>query len=457
VDPIERPSRAIRLLPWSILALVLVPAVWHVVDFESDVDPEYPAVVRPTYSPYPPAAYRLAEPGDTLDRVSLYLASAGLVLAALGWLQARPRADLWPAALAASGVAWWHAATPWPAPDGWHGLGWRVVLDPRAPLALRAGVALLGLFFLLLAVQTLQPALRNRQRLFEIGRQRGVLALLALAAVLVALRQTDGAALGPPGYWPRWGLLAGLLALDLALLGLLLPGLPRARNPRLATAALGALAGGGLIAAGLQMLDYQRPIPRLKAAVPGRIYISAMPDYRGLQIAHDRHQFRTIINLFPEDTPLQSPLWPQELQFVADHGIRYLRSPANPGEGQAFLEQTLRTVQDPAAWPVLVHCHGCMDRTPAWLGIYRYLVEGRPLDRIYQEIERHRGYRPKASVTLLYAHMLPRLGGARFQRDPAAATLQAHTAGTPDPYTEPGARAAGPETQTARRSRPPAR
>ncbi len=53
--------------------------------------------------------------------------------------------------------------------------------------------------------------------------------------------------------------------------------------------------------------------------------------------------------------------------------------------------QTLALAQDPSAWPILVHCHGCMDRSPAWMGIYRFVVQGRPLLEVMQEIERHRG------------------------------------------------------------------
>ena len=55
----------IRIWPWLVLALATLPAVWYVVDFESDIDPEFPRVVRPTFNAYPPPAYRFAEPGDT--------------------------------------------------------------------------------------------------------------------------------------------------------------------------------------------------------------------------------------------------------------------------------------------------------------------------------------------------------------------------------------------------------
>src|SRR5579884_2700942 len=77
--------------PWLVLASLLIPAVWHVVDFEEDIDPEFPAVERPTFSRVPPSAYRLAEPGDTLDRIELYMAAAGVVIASSGLLASRDR------------------------------------------------------------------------------------------------------------------------------------------------------------------------------------------------------------------------------------------------------------------------------------------------------------------------------------------------------------------------------
>ncbi len=127
--------------PWLILIAAVVPAVWHVVDFPEDLDPEFPAVERPTFNTMPPPAYRLAEPGDTIDRVSIYFGSAAVVLAATGLVRSRRGVGLWPAALALALAGLWHAATPGPTFDGWHGLGWRVVFDPGAPGSLRLAVA----------------------------------------------------------------------------------------------------------------------------------------------------------------------------------------------------------------------------------------------------------------------------------------------------------------------------
>ena len=65
------------------------------------------------------------------------------------------------------------------------------------------------------------------------------------------------------------------------------------------------------------------------------------------------------------------------------------------------------------------------------------MVRGRPLNEIMQEIERHRGYRPKSSVTLLYNRVLPPRAPARYWADPTAMLLRDCAAGTYDPMQEP--------------------
>ena len=124
--------------PWLVLALMVIPAVWHVADFEEDVDAEFPTVVRPTLSRVPPSAYRLAEPGDTLDRIMIYMSAASVVLAASGLLLHRG-GGLWHAGLALSLAGLWYSATPGPAVDGWYGLGWRSMFDPQARCKFAAG------------------------------------------------------------------------------------------------------------------------------------------------------------------------------------------------------------------------------------------------------------------------------------------------------------------------------
>jgi hypothetical protein len=74
-----------------------------------------------------------------------------------------------------------------------------------------------------------------------------------------------------------------------------------------------------------------------------------------------------------------------------------------------------------------------MDRSPAWVGMYRFVYQGWPLDDVIREIERHRGSRPKSSVTLLYNRMLSRLAPERAATDPTAQEFREFAVGTPDP------------------------
>ena len=427
--------------PWAALLLATVPAIWHVVDFEGDVDGEYPRVLRPTFSRRPPASYRLAEPGDTIDRVSLYVAAGAVVLAAVGWSRSRRQgapANLWPAAMPLALAAFWHAATPGPAFDGWHGLGWRAIADATAPTPARMALLVAAAVLSGWAVSKGLGALRQRAELVSKGKADGSLALLIVAALLIAARQGELPGVEPVGYWPRWAYAWGLLAFDFAMIRAL-PA--RARSgfwPAIGSLTTRTAGWVGLVAVGISLAWLHRPIDRFKEVVPGRIFVSGMPAGRGLAIAQARHHFRTIINLFPEDSPQlrRSPLLDAEREFAREHGIRYVLAPVEASKGDAFQAETLALAQDPSAWPILVHCHACMDRTPTWLGVYRFLVEGRPMDEILREIEQHRGYRPKASVTLVFRHVLPSRAPARCASDPTFRKLLECAEGTPDPFAE---------------------
>jgi hypothetical protein len=466
--------------PWLVLALTVVPAVWHVVDYPDDVDGEVPGVERPTFNRFPPAAYRLAEPGDTIDRVAIYMGGVFVVLSAIGLLRSGGQVGLWPASLALALASLWHAATPGPTVDGWHGLGWRAIADPSAPgiARLSLAVAAIGLggivagnVFLCAgrfrsrcrlpspALRAPSPAGRGecndslsprervgvrvpqqnetalyvyRSRLAHLWRHAADLKvrnLLIAASLLVAARQVELPGVEPAGYWPRWAFVWGLLASALACLRIVFAqGRPRPRI-RLAFSVGGVAAWCGIVVLAVNLSWFHRPLARLRTVEPGKIYISAMPTYRGLEVAHARHHFKTIINIFPEDTAQRSVLLPEEERFVREHGIRYVQALASDNDSDQFLDETLALAQDPEAWPILVHCHGCMDRSPAWMGIYRFVVQGRPLDAILKEIEAHRGDRPKAMITLLFARVLKDRAPERFRDDPTARRLESYAHG----------------------------
>jgi predicted protein tyrosine phosphatase len=238
-------------------------------------------------------------------------------------------------------------------------------------------------------------------------------------------------------------MIVGMLAFDLGLLVELVPRLA-SRSWRWAVGVMALPVWVGLVAFGIAVTWYHRPLARMKVVVPDRIYISAMPTPRGLVVAQERRHFRTIINLFPEDTPFRSPYHDDELKFAREHRITYVGSPSDPSPeaSDEFLNRTLALAQDPSAWPILVHCHGCMDRSPAWMGIYRFVVQKRPLREVMQEIEQHRGYRPKGSVTMLYNRVLEPRAPEHYRNDPTAPILRRCAVGTEDLMLGPAQRAA---------------
>ena len=431
-------TRVKRFRPWAILALLVTPAVWHIVDYESDVDPEFPQVQRPTFSKMPPASYRLAEPGDTIDHLVLYAAGVGIALSMAARIATRKDkkvARLWEAALAISAVAFWESCAPGPWPDGSRGLGWRNLIDPNAPRSLRMSL-LIGAAVAAVAIGGgIIEIVRDRHNLWRMAKENRIIGLLGIAMILAAARQFDIPRIEPAEYWPKWAFFWGVAAFDLALFSCAPPW--ESRKGRIAAVALGFALLVGLHLGGREILRYQRPIDRLKVILPGKLYISAMPTYRGLSLAHERHRFKTIINLFPEDMPgLRSSRYEEETRFAREHKIQYVRSPLGAATSDEFLDRTLELAQDPDAWPILIHCHACMDRTPAWLGIYRFVVQGWKLDDVMREIERHRGYRPKSSVTLLYNRVLPPRAPERYASDPTAQLLKRCAAGTVDPFWE---------------------
>jgi hypothetical protein len=425
-------TRGLRVFwPWIVLILLTFPAFWHVIHYESDLDPEFPKVLRPTFSRLPSPAYRLAEPGDTIDRVSIYFSCAGIVFCAIGML-GRREIGLWPAALAVVVAGFWEAANPGPTLDGWHGLGWRSMFNPSSPTALRVALALSASALLTVIGTTLWSSRSKLGEIWSRSRLDGSRSLWIVGLVLMIARYGEIPGVEPKGYWPRWCLAWGLVAIDLSLLRQL-PRVGLRRAVVTTPIVLGCWLA--LVLGGIWLSWYHRPLSRLRPVVDNKIYISAMPTRRGLEVAYQRQPFKTIINLYPEDVLQRSEYLDEERAFAKEHGIHYVLSPGDSSleASNAFLDETLRLAQDPSAWPILVHCHACMDRTPAWMGIYRFLVERKPLLGIMREIEQHRGYRPKSSVTLLYNRVLAERDPERYASDPTAAILRESARDVADP------------------------
>ena len=398
--------------------------------------------MRLTFSRVPASAYRLAEPGDTLDRRMIYLSAAGVVLAAAGLVVNRGRAAL-AAALAVGLAALWYSGTPGPTVDGWHGLGWRTIFDPNAPRRVRAALAPRSC-----------RALGHRRR--DIARPTGTRSVrywgrtrcdrtrwLWIAALVLPGRQVEIPGVEPPGYWPRWAMIWALFAFNLAIVIELAPGV-RSKG-RLAASDSArcrrvACAGGR---GRLAFVVSPSAGPSQSRRTGSNLH-QRNADLARTRAAQGRHRFRTIINLFPEDTPQGSPLLADELKFAREHGIHTSEAPpivrggfervsgpdAGPGPGSGGLA-------DPGA---LSRLHGSIPGLDGDLSIRRRrttLAGNHAGDRAA------RGYRPKASVTLLYNRVLPLRAGARYWADPTAAILRRCAEGTADPMIASGAGGSG--------------
>jgi hypothetical protein len=234
----ERSSiqRIVWYWPWTVLALAIVPAIWHVLDFPSDINPEDPEVVRPTFSRQPPPAYHPAESGDTIDNIAVYLSAGAILIAARGLLRCRGAGrgiGLWPAALGLALGAFWYASNPGPTLNGWHGLGWRAIADPRAPGALRLTLVGTAVGLVVLIARSILVARGHPVGFWYRGCDRGNLGLLAAALILVGLRQGEIPGIEPVGNWPLWAFDWGLLASDLALIRAMAPDLNQALGSHL--------------------------------------------------------------------------------------------------------------------------------------------------------------------------------------------------------------------------------
>lgn len=109
--------------------------------------------------------------------------------------------------------------------------------------------------------------------------------------------------------------------------------------------------------------------------------------YRGAQ--PDEAQFaelkrlgiKTVIDL-RKDKKKEASDW------VSAQGMRYINIPLKASQ-PATAEETehfLKLVNDPANWPVFVHCKGGRHRTGALTGVYRITHDGWTADRAFKEM-----------------------------------------------------------------------
>jgi hypothetical protein len=128
---------------------------------------------------------------------------------------------------------------------------------------------------------------------------------------------------------------------------------------------------------------------RLREVSPGRVYRSGQMTADGFAEAVARFHLRTIINLQDEYTDPDVRLFAlgggtvKESELCARLGVRYLFLPPDlisrrlvPGHRPKAIDRLLEVLDDPASYPVLLHCRAGLHRTGVMVAVYRMEYEG---------------------------------------------------------------------------------
>jgi protein tyrosine/serine phosphatase len=128
---------------------------------------------------------------------------------------------------------------------------------------------------------------------------------------------------------------------------------------------------------------------RLRVVVPGRVYRSGQLTAEGFRDALRELGIRTVLNVQDEvpDPDLDISFWDtrtvKEKALCEDLGVRYVHLMPDlldrrlvPPFRPKVLDPFLAVLDDPASYPVLIHCHAGLHRTGVLTAVYRMEYQG---------------------------------------------------------------------------------
>jgi protein tyrosine phosphatase (PTP) superfamily phosphohydrolase (DUF442 family) len=149
----------------------------------------------------------------------------------------------------------------------------------------------------------------------------------------------------------------------------------------------------GLTAVGLPLAYYRTVYEnyrRFRVVTPDRFYRSGQLTAAGFAQVVERHRIRTVINLQEENRdPYMPVVWSgpsavRESELCRQLGVRYVSlfggevvsdADAATGKRPAVIDEYLRILDDPANYPVLLHCKAGLHRTGLLTAVYRMEFE----------------------------------------------------------------------------------
>lgn len=175
-----------------------------------------------------------------------------------------------------------------------------------------------------------------------------------------------------------------------------------------------ALTGGGL---GLAYVSREVIWDRFDIVKPGILYRSGQLTESQLSQAIEAYGIKTVVNF-----QVRSESVIRESDIAKRYGIAFLNLPM-PGDGfgeERQFRELLKTLDDPARQPVLIHCARGTCRTGAAVAMYRFERDGWSIDDVSAEMARQ-SY-PNGWLTGYIYGMIKHTPNMEF-RDPTESTI----------------------------------
>lgn len=141
---------------------------------------------------------------------------------------------------------------------------------------------------------------------------------------------------------------------------------------------------------------------RLRVVTPVKVYRSGQMTASGFEEAVDRYQIRTIINLqdeFPDPDIARDYFTRQtikESELCRQLGVHYvflgpdlISRKRIPKDRPQAIDRFLALMDDPATYPVLLHCRAGLHRTGVMVSVYRMEYEGWTREQVIAEMKIH--------------------------------------------------------------------